>query len=72
MPAVGINQSSTVLTENQVRYILEHPEIGARKMAREVGLKSHTSVSSIRLGKSWNHISGFPRNPLIKKRKFGL
>ncbi len=72
VPAVGVNQSRTKLTEKQVKYILDNPNIGAREMARKLKLNSHSTVSSIRLGKSWNHISGLPRNPLLPKLKFDL
>lgn len=70
VPAVGTKQSSSKLTENQVKYILDNPQIGARKMAKILNLKSHTAVSSIRLGKTWNHISGLPRKN--DKRKYKI
>lgn len=71
VPAVGENQSNTVLTNDVVRYIMSQNEKGARELARELNIKSHTTISAVRLGKTWNHITGLPRNSKIK-RKFGL
>lgn len=68
VPAVGQNQSNTVLTDEQVIYIFKS-EKGARELAREMRIKSHTTISSIRLGKTWNHITGLPRHDK-HKRKF--
>lgn len=68
--SVGVEQSRTKLTEEQVKYVLSSDK-GERVLGRELGM-SHTSISSIRLGKSWNHISGIKRNSKFDKRKFKL
>lgn len=71
IPAVGQQQSNTVLTDDQVRYILSQKDKGPRELAREMKLKTHTIICSIRLGKTWNHISGLPKNDKVKG-KFNL
>ena len=58
-PAVGINQSQTKLTEEQVKYIF-NSEKGARELGREFNM-SHSIICAIRLGKTWNHITGLTR-----------
>ncbi len=71
VPAVGENQSNTVLTDEVVKYIMTQKDKGTRELARELKMKSHTTISAVRLGKTWNHITGLPRNNKVK-RKFGL
>jgi hypothetical protein len=68
--SVGVGQSRTKLTEEQVKYIMSSDK-GARVLGRELKI-CHTAISSIRLGKSWNHITGIPRNEKFDKRKFKL
>lgn len=58
VPAVGINQSNTKFTEDQVIDIF-NSKIGTRELGRMFGV-CHTSISAIRNGKSWNHITGLP------------
>lgn len=66
-PAVGENQSQTVLTEKQVRNIMSNPSVGTREFGRRYGV-CHSVISAIRKGKTWNHITNLPKYIPIKFR----
>lgn len=70
-PAVGVNQSQTKLTEEQVRLVMNSPNKGMRQLGRELGV-DHKSISAIRNGRSWNHITGLPRNEKLDTRKYKI
>lgn len=53
----GVHRPTSKLTEEQVKYVLDHPEESGRSLGRKFEV-THEAIRKIRNGTAWKHLQG--------------